>query len=133
MFGKRQRPLEKFLSIPDFTTLVEQVPDTPVESNEVTVTADNAWVFTALVRGNNAELNVNGTGWAKDAAFRNGDTIKLRASSSSQFSTEIIIDLYAQSTNKQWRIITILLQLFVPLGSDRLIDANGDTFRVQEV
>lgn len=132
MFGKRQRPTEKFLSIPDFTPLVEQLRDTLVESNEVTVTADDAWVFTALVRNADAEINVNNSGWTKDAVFRNGDTIKLRAVSSSQFSTESIINLYAQSTNKQWSITTILLPLFIPLGSDSLIDANGNTFRVQE-
>ena len=132
MFGERQRPLEKFLSIPDFNALVDQVINTLVESNEVTVTADNAWVFTALARGGDAELNVNGAGWTKDAAFRNGDTIKLRATSSSISGTETIINLYAQSINKQWSITTILLPLFIPFGSDSLIDANGQTFRVQE-
>lgn len=106
MFGKRERPIEKFLSIPDFNSLTEQQLETLVESNEVTVTADNAWVFTALVRGGDAEFNVNNTGWVKDAVFRNGDTIKLRATTSANALTETVINLYAQSLNKQWSITT---------------------------
>jgi hypothetical protein len=117
-------------TLDDFTDLENQDLSQLLISNESTVTGDATWIWPVMVRG--AELQINSQPWGLDGVVRTGDVIKLRLTSDSEYNTQTSATLYGQGFTKQWNVTTLKLQKLIPLGSDGLIDANGDTFRVQE-
>lgn len=117
-------------TLDDFTDLENQALSQLLVSNESTVTGDATWIWPVMVRG--AELQINSQPWGLDGVVRTGDVIKLRLTSASEYNTQSSATLYGQGFTKQWNVTTLQLPKLIPLGSDGLIDANGDTFRVQE-
>lgn len=117
-------------TLDDFLDLTGQTASQVIVSNESVITGDANWVWPVMVRG--GELQINAQPWAIDGVIRTGDTIKLRLTSEAEAGAETSATLYGQGFTKQWTVQTLQLPIFVPLGSDSLIDANGDTFRVQE-
>ena len=117
-------------TLDDFLDLTGQPASEIIVSNESVVAGDENWIWPIMVRG--GELQINSQSWSIDGVVRTGDTIKLRLTSEAEFGAETSATLYGQGFTKQWNVATYQFPLFVPLGSDSLIDASGDTFRVQE-
>jgi len=116
----------------DFTPLTGQIADTVIESNTITATGQSDWVWPVIVRGADAELQINSQAWATSGTIRTGDTIKLRITSSATAGGIVDAALYGQGFTQLWSVATLQLPLFIPSGSDSLITSDGDTFRVQE-
>jgi hypothetical protein len=116
----------------DFSALNDQIASTLVESDALTITGDANWVWPVMVRGGDAEIQINSQPWAVDGVIRTGDSVKMRVTTSAAAGSSVAVYLYGQGFTKQWSVTTLQLPKLIPLGSDGLIDANGDTFRVQE-
>ena len=116
----------------DFTPLTGQDADTLIESNAITATGDDNWIWPVILRGGDAELQINSQAWATSGTIRTGDTLKLRLTSAAVNGNAVETTVYGQGFALPWSVQTLRLPLFIPSGSDSLITSDGDTFRVQE-
>jgi hypothetical protein len=120
-------------TIPAFTSVTGAAKGAIIESDDVEVSGDAGTVWPAVVRGDgNAEMRINAGAWATSGMFRVGDSLRLRLVSAATAGTALSAMIYAQGVAAAWAVTTAITPRFVPVGSDALITADGETFRVKD-
>lgn len=102
-----------------FTALINQPVDTVVESNTITATGVDTWVWPIVAR--NAEVQVNAQPYDANSAIRTGDEITLRMTTPALGDQTINAAIYGQGFTLGWSITTTLA-VFSPAD----LFANGE-------
>ena len=102
-----------------FTALINQPVDTVVESNTITATGVDTWVWPIVAR--NAEVQVNAQPYDANSAIRTGDEITLRMKTPAIGDQTINAAIYGQGFTLGWSVTTTLA-VFSPAE----LFANGE-------
>lgn len=102
------RPGTVSFAMPDFTDLTNQTVDTLVESGSVTVTGVPGVNYVVAVSGDgNPRLEVNGSGsWMTAATIQNGQTLKLRLTTSPDAATQRVATVTGANVVQDWAVTT---------------------------
>lgn len=87
-----------------FTAVTDAAIDTQIESNTLTLTGEGDEVWPIVARG--AEVSVSGLPYATQTAAIDGDTVKLRLTSSSEYDDETTGTLYFPGLSAPWVVTT---------------------------
>ena len=89
-----------------FTALIDQPVDTVVESNTITATGIDTWVWPIVAR--NADVQVNAQPYDANSAIRTGDEITLRMTTPALGDQTINAAIYGQGFTLGWSVTTTL-------------------------
>jgi len=103
----------------EFTPLTGQTQGIIVESNAVTATGRDDWLWPLVARG--GEVQINAQEWGPNGDIRTGDTVKMRLTTASTGLTETVASLYGQGFTRLWSVETADVSIY------DLYAANGFT------
>jgi len=96
----------------EFTPLTGQPQGAIVESNAVTATGRDDWLWPLVARG--GEVQINAQEWGPNGAIRTGDTVKMRLTTAGTGLTETVASLYGQGFTRLWSVETGSVSPFTP-------------------